>query len=383
VIGCAILFPRFTAAQTITKNAFAGATVTNGLITFYKGDPANKEQLSFIGTSYLTARVNGVYYSNDPHGGLIGPGNAATAVILTNDETTKIGDTISTLWKEGGFDIVQKVYSVAFSNSGVIVLGISIVNHTNTAMTAQAQYLLDNLNSNTTGGDDSLNDSPFIVENKDTVTNWLDCPPNPIPSYYLAFEFAPSSPNRGTVGIGYLNDSFTPLPIGLLPLSFIEFGNWTDQVYYSWGPPDTSNFQRKGFTDEATLMMGQPTQANGVLGDSVTEIMRTAYGTPPASLLNSSVSSRGGPTEINRLDVFPNPFAISTTLSYSLDSRCVVKISIYDALGREVRSLVSGGEEEAGEHEATLEFHYLAPGVYACRLIAGGEEQTVKVVVTR
>ena len=50
----------------------------------------------------------------------MGPSCAPQAinVYLTNGLTSKIGDTLQTVWNEGGFDIVQDAYPVAFSKSG-------------------------------------------------------------------------------------------------------------------------------------------------------------------------------------------------------------------------------------------------------------------------
>lgn len=45
-------------------------------------------------------------------------------------------------------------------------------------------------------------------------------------------------------------------------------------------------------------------------------------------------------TEIS--SVFPNPFNPSTTITYSLDHRSDVEITIYNARGQKIRQLVKG-----------------------------------------
>jgi len=310
----------------MVKNAFVGAVVSNGLITIYKGNPLNKEQLSFIEHSYLTVAITSgsgqvQYYSNSIQGGLVGQGTVHPIdVPLQGDKTTQIKDTIKTVWKESGFDIVQKVYPVAFTSSGVIVISVSIVNHGGLAITAQAQYLLDNMNSNTITPPLNANDNPFLIERYGAINTWTDCPFNPIPSFYLAFENGLTSLDLGTVGIGYMNDSFPPRPIGLLPLSFLEFGDWGDQVYYTWGPPDGAD--RSDWNDEATLMMSQLSAATPFekgVSDSVTEIMRTAYGTPEWCYQHGNIFGFAlYPQHIN-WDPFsgtysPNPFQVETFL---------------------------------------------------------------------
>ncbi|HEX5315968.1 MAG TPA: hypothetical protein VFX22_04885, partial [Candidatus Kapabacteria bacterium] len=269
-----IVFSTTLRAQT-TNNQFVGAQVTGGnaLLTIFKGPPANHELLSYIDHSYLTVKVNGLLYSNNDNvDNTVGPG---IDVMLSGATSTKIADTIHTVWKESGFDIVQDVYPVAFTNSGVIVLSVKIVNHTGVDFPAQAEFLLDNMNSNTLVPPDSGNDDPFLIHRYGAIRNWQDCPPNPIPSFYLAFEFPPTEPQLGTVGVGYVNDTFPPRPLGLIPLSRLQFGFWQDQILYGWGIAPHG----PTFTDVASLLIEPQTVASGS-PDSVTEIMRTAYGTP-------------------------------------------------------------------------------------------------------
>jgi|GEM_PF-2535008 len=278
VLSIAFLLPRVVHSQPSVQNQFVGATVAGGgLLTIYNGPPANKSLLTYIQKSYLTVDVNGVYYSNNPNGGLLGPSGASHPidVSLFDDLTSKIRDTIRSVWKEKGFDIVQDVYPVKFTNSGVIVLSIKIVNHSSVALPAQAQFLLDNMNSDA----DSANDNPYLINRYGFIRNWQNCPPNPIPSFYLAFEHPPTEAKLGVVGIGYENDSFPPRPLGLIPLSQIQFGDWPDQINYTWGPAAIT----PTFTDEAALLISPANLANAYEPggtDSVTEIMRTAYGTP-------------------------------------------------------------------------------------------------------
>ena len=269
-------------AQVSTQNAFVGATVTDGdgLVTIYNGPPVNKDLLSYIQKSYLTVKIgsdpNALYYSNNPYADLVGTTTHPPDVLLTNGGTGKIKDTIRTTWREHGFDIEQDVYPVAFTNSGVIVVSIKIINHTSDLFPAQAQFLLDNMNSDR----DSSNDNPYLLTRYGFIRDWQDSPPTPVPSFYLAFERPPTEPQLGTVGIGYVNDSFPPRPLGLIPPSLVEFGDWvTSQVYATWGP---AQLTRNTYTDCACLMMGPggDVAQSPASGDSVTELMRFAYGTP-------------------------------------------------------------------------------------------------------
>ncbi len=67
---------------------------------------------------------------------------------------------------------------------------------------------------------------------------------------------------------------------------------------------------------------------------------------------------------------YPNPFNPSTTIVYTLPSRSYVKLSVYDQLGRELRTLVAQ-EQDAGEHSIRFDASRLSSGVYFYRLNAG------------
>ena len=270
----AVIFPSVSRAQVTTWNPFVGAAVdgSNGLVVIYKGPPGNHELLSYIDRSFLTVKVNNLVYSNNDNV----PVGSGIDVMLAGGVPKKIRDTVQTIWKENGFDIVQNVYPVQFTNSGVIVISIKIVNHSGLVLNSQAQFLLDNMNSNN-GPPADGNDNPYLIHRYGAIRNWQDCPPNPIPSFYLAFEYPPTDPKLGTVGIGYDNDTFPPRPLGLIPLTTLQFGYWGDQIYYPWGIAPHGNT----FTDAATLLIAPQMQAGGNDSpDSVTEIFRTAYGTP-------------------------------------------------------------------------------------------------------
>ena len=74
-----------------------------------------------------------------------------------------------------------------------------------------------------------------------------------------------------------------------------------------------------------------------------------------------------------------------TTLRYSLPSREVVSIGVYDVRGRKVTGLIDG-RMDPGEHVLTWNGRFksgqTAPaGVYVIRIAAGNEELTRKVTI--
>ncbi len=79
---------------------------------------------------------------------------------------------------------------------------------------------------------------------------------------------------------------------------------------------------------------------------------------------------------------YPNPFNPTTKINYSVpegQDRFVVKLIIYDILGREITTLVNE-EKPAGEYKIEFKGTNLPSGVYFYRLTVGGLSQTRKMV---
>jgi lysophospholipase L1-like esterase len=79
---------------------------------------------------------------------------------------------------------------------------------------------------------------------------------------------------------------------------------------------------------------------------------------------------------------FPNPFNPSTHLSFGLPSRCFVTLKIFDAVGKEVTTLVSE-ELPAGNHTRQWNAASVSSGIYFYRLQAGSFMETKKSVLLR
>ena len=67
---------------------------------------------------------------------------------------------------------------------------------------------------------------------------------------------------------------------------------------------------------------------------------------------------------------YPNPFNSSTSISYSLSKEGFITLKIYDCLGREITSLVSG-DQKAGTYKVAFTGISLASGIYFYRLVSG------------
>lgn len=76
------------------------------------------------------------------------------------------------------------------------------------------------------------------------------------------------------------------------------------------------------------------------------------------------------PESFNLEQNYPNPFNPTTTISYVLPNSEYIKLTVFDASGKKVQTLVNG-LEFAGNHTATFDASELASGIYFYQLKTG------------
>jgi hypothetical protein len=97
-------------------------------------------------------------------------------------------------------------------------------------------------------------------------------------------------------------------------------------------------------------------------------------------LSGASENEAALPTSVALYQNYPNPFNPVTTIRYDLPTRSHMTLTIFNALGQKVVTLVDG-EQEAGHHMVHFEAENLSSGVYFCRLQAGTYAQTRKLLL--
>jgi hypothetical protein len=105
----------------------------------------------------------------------------------------------------------------------------------------------------------------------------------------------------------------------------------------------------------------------------------------PERLLEVSAEDDAPTTQPQTLALaaaYPNPFRSATTVSYQLSTPAVVRLAVYDVLGRRV-AVLAEGRRAAGDHRATFGASGLASGVYFVVLEADGQRAARKVMVVR
>ncbi|MCF6271143.1 MAG: T9SS type A sorting domain-containing protein, partial [Melioribacteraceae bacterium] len=79
---------------------------------------------------------------------------------------------------------------------------------------------------------------------------------------------------------------------------------------------------------------------------------------------------------------YPNPFNPTTTINYSLFKSSFVTIKIYDVIGREIETLVSG-EKSRGNYSLQLNGSTLPSGIYYYQIKADGFIKTKKMILVK
>jgi hypothetical protein len=79
---------------------------------------------------------------------------------------------------------------------------------------------------------------------------------------------------------------------------------------------------------------------------------------------------------------YPNPFNPSTTLEFSIPTKCRVVLEVFNILGQSVARLVDG-EQAAGTYRTTFDASKLSSGVYLYQLKAGDFVQARKMLLVK
>jgi hypothetical protein len=97
----------------------------------------------------------------------------------------------------------------------------------------------------------------------------------------------------------------------------------------------------------------------------------------------SGISARPTHIPLNMsLTSFPNPFNMTTTISFVLPAQQNAQLRVFDVLGREV-SRESLGWLCAGSHQSVFDGAELASGLYFVRLESGQQMKTVKMMLMK
>ena len=116
--------------------------------------------------------------------------------------------------------------------------------------------------------------------------------------------------------------------------------------------------------------------ANGFKGNANAILLDTAA-------VSSSVEDNNTANRFKLEQNYPNPFNPTTTINYVLPAKQKVTLTVYDMLGRKVRTLVKDKLKTAGTHSVRLEARNMASGVYFYRIKSESKTMTKKMLLLK
>ncbi len=111
-------------------------------------------------------------------------------------------------------------------------------------------------------------------------------------------------------------------------------------------------------------------------------ISGTVYGDTTRTLRVSNEETPELPKQITLHQNYPNPFNPTTTIQFELVKPAFTQLTVYDALGRKIRTLIEE-QRPAGLNSIPFDASELASGVYLYRLEADGLVQTRKMLLIK
>jgi hypothetical protein len=122
----------------------------------------------------------------------------------------------------------------------------------------------------------------------------------------------------------------------------------------------------------------------GLAGDMT---LRTGFWIRPVGGASALGSTFGDLATGSLYQNCPNPLRLSTIIEYAVADRCMVNLSVFNVRGQLVRTLVLESQAP-GLHSAVWDArdeagNRVSPGVYFCRLEAGGATTVKKMALAR
>ena len=97
---------------------------------------------------------------------------------------------------------------------------------------------------------------------------------------------------------------------------------------------------------------------------------------------NVGIAKYTNPVSFSILSNYPNPFNPTTTIQFSVNTRDIASLGIYDISGKLVDTLVHG-DFEAGEHEVIWNAFNHSSGIYFVELTSGKNRSVQKLVLLK
>jgi len=118
-------------------------------------------------------------------------------------------------------------------------------------------------------------------------------------------------------------------------------------------------------------------KGSGDYFSKLNEIMKKHFGSGKTKTEENII-----PKEYTLYQNYPNPFNPSTTIKYDLPETGNVELTIYDILGRRVKTLINA-KQQAGKYEVKFDATNLASGVYLYQVRSENFVNTKKMILLK
>jgi hypothetical protein len=148
--------------------------------------------------------------------------------------------------------------------------------------------------------------------------------------------------------------------------------------------PDTSiaDVKRNSTMNDGFNKVGLECGGQDVMETHWDEIRLGASWADVSPVTNISPLVELAPVQFTLAQNYPNPFNPNTRIAYTIQSRGMVQLKVYDVLGREVAVLVND-IQNAGRYEVTFSGAALPSGMYFYKLITGKGSFSRKMVLLK
>lgn len=177
----------------------------------------------------------------------------------------------------------------------------------------------------------------------------------------------------GVTGTCYLNwIPYTPVVYILGSNGGIKRSTDNGLTWVTTPTPGVTNLTHFDFTQSGNIVYGYAVSSNG----NVIKLADTL------NILTGVSGNNQVPATYRLEQNYPNPFNPSTSISFSIPKAGMVKLSVFDALGREVKVL-ENETKQPGNYEATFDASGFNSGIYFYKLTAGEFTQTKKMILIK
>jgi len=161
-----------------------------------------------------------------------------------------------------------------------------------------------------------------------------------------------------------------PIPPNYQTVFKFDFANYVGRLDTTYTNPAQWVFMKSGLN-------GQQMLSQYVL--PLTAAQMTKLGsTVGISPINTEL-----PKEFELKQNYPNPFNPTTTISFSITKNTSVSLIVYDALGKEITTILSNSNLKAGNYEVSFSGDKLTSGVYFYRIITPEFSKTMKMMLLK